>query len=430
MKKTGWFILFCALFLTVNLWILSKGDMGLVRQYPFKSLGQITALLGTVLISFEFFLAARLKFMENWFGGLDKVYHAHRLIGGSGFALIIYHPLFLIVNALPNIKAAMNFVLPSSILSYDYGLLAFYAMFVLIFLTFYVKLPYRIWKISHIFMGVPLVFMLMHMLFISSDISNYMPLRYWILGISFLSLAAYIYKRFLYTRFGPRHEYIITQVRQVESVTEIVMKPVWKKLEYQAGQFAFISFENKWLSREKHPFTIASSPDDETLRFAIKSLGDYTNKLEVVRAGDRVAVFGPYGQFGEKANTSLKDQVWIAGGIGVTPFLSLAKYLSVRGNTGNITVYYCIKNMNEAMYAEELSRATANPKFKILNFCSDVDGRINTETIVKQSGDPKDKLILLCGPGGMTSALSQDFENRYHVPRRNIIFEEFSFLGT
>ncbi len=257
MKKTGWLIVFCALFLTLNLWILSKGGLDPIRGYPLKSLGQITALLGTVLISFEFFLAARLKFLEKWFGGLDKVYHAHRLIGGGGFALIIYHPLFLIVNALPNIRAVMNLILPSSILSYDYGLLAFYTMFVLIFLTFYVKLPYHIWKISHIFMGVPLVFMMLHMLFISSDISNYLPLRYWILGISFLSLAAYVYKRFLYTRFGPRHEYVIEEVRIVESVTEIKLKPVGTKMEYHAGQFAFISFENKWLSREKHPFTIA-----------------------------------------------------------------------------------------------------------------------------------------------------------------------------
>ncbi len=429
MKKTGWVVVFGALIFTLNLWILSKPTPGAVFTAPLKSLGQITALLGTVLLAFEFILAARIRLVEKWFGGLDKVYHAHRILGGSGFALIVYHPLFLLVNALPNVRAAMNLIIPSSILSYDYGIFAFYSFLVLIFLTLYVKLPYHIWKATHILMGIPLVFMLLHMLFITSDISAYLPLRVWTLGLTFAALAAYSYKRFLYTYFGPRYEYTVSLVMRAGAITELTLMPTAGRLPYEAGQFAFISLENKWLAREKHPFTIVSSPTETALRFSIKSLGDYTSKLEVVREGDKVYVYGPYGKFGEKALASAKDQIWIAGGIGVTPFLSLAKFLSARGNTGTITVFYCVKNMDEALYAEELAHARANPKFNVLDFCSDIEGRITSEHVARIAGDPKDKIILLCGPQGMVEGLARDFEDIYHVPKHNIIFEEFSFLG-
>ena len=429
MKKIGWIIVFASLFLTVNLWVISKVEIGVITDQPLKSLGQITGLLGAVLISIEYLLAARVKFIEHWFGGLDRVYRAHRYIGGAGFALIVYHPLFLAIHALPNMKMVSNLFIPSTIWSYTYGILALYTLFALMFITIYVKLPYRFWKMTHVFMGIPLAFMVLHMWFISSDTSNSMPLRIWMLGLAFFACGAYIYKRFLYTRFGPRFEYEVVSVSCHNGITDVSMKPLDERMHHDAGQFAFIAFENKWLTKEKHPFTIASSPDDEYLRFAIKSLGDFTSLLEVIRVGDKVHVYGPYGEFGEKAIETKRDQIWIAGGIGVTPFLSLARYLNKKGGTGAITLFYCTKNEEEAMYLDELKQSESGGNIKIINFCSETSGRLNVDAIIRVTGDPKNKLILLCGPGAMTSSLAEAFNTQKKVPRRNILFEEFSFIG-
>lgn len=428
MKKTGWIVVGGALVITITLWVLSKSALGVIVAQPWRSLGQISALLGTVLLSFQYMLAARVKTIERWFGGLDKVYRAHGILGGVGFALIMAHPLSLMANAFPNARAIMSLIIPSAILPYDYGMAALYIMLILLVATVYVKLPYHIWKKTHIFMGIPLIFMLLHVVFISSDISRFMPLRVWVIGLVSVALGAYVYKRFFYTHFGPRYDYAIATTRQLNDMIEITLKPLSRKLSFVPGQFVFLSFASARIPSEKHPFTISSSPQDELLRFSIKALGDFTASLGALRVGDRVSVFGPYGEFGERVYASTKDQIWVAGGIGITPFLSLARSMSTQSNAGAITLFYCTKNKDDAYYADELAHTLHDPQFTVVQICSDTDGRINAERIVRAAGDPKDKLVLLCGPGGMVESLTYELTTRYHVPRSNIISELFYFL--
>ncbi|WZB73187.1 FAD-binding oxidoreductase [Achromobacter xylosoxidans] len=89
---------------------------------------------------------------------------------------------------------------------------------------------------------------------------------------------------------------------------------------HQAGQFAFVRFDRR---EGAHPYTIASAPrPDGAIRFEIKALGDYTSRLPgALRVGQPVEVEGPYGCFQLDADAGA-PQVWVAGGIGVTPFLA------------------------------------------------------------------------------------------------------------
>ena len=117
----------------------------------------------------------------------------------------------------------------------------------------------------------------------------------------------------------------IKEARIKKSFFEISMVPEHKPIKYKSGQFVFVRFYNQRLTKESHTFSIASKSNDETLRIVVKKLGDYTSNMEELKVGDKVAVEGPYGRFNYK-NYS-RDQVWIAGGIGITPFLGMVRDL-------------------------------------------------------------------------------------------------------
>ncbi|HTY40189.1 MAG TPA: ferric reductase-like transmembrane domain-containing protein [Candidatus Paceibacterota bacterium] len=428
MKKWGGVVLIGLVgLITVNLWVMSKSDPGIILKTPWLSLGQITALLGASFLAVNYVLSARLREVERVFGGLDKMYKVHRTTGGLGFILVVYHPIFLAANVLSFHSPAWNYFLPSAELSYTFGVVALYLFATLITLTIYAKLPYRIWKLTHIWMGLPLLFVGLHVWFIDSDISRYMPLRFWIIGLVAVAGAAFVWKRFFYTKFGPHYSYRAKSVRQLGTVTELELAAAGAHLHFEPGQFVFVSIQNDAVGREKHPFSISSAPGEPELRLSIKSLGDYTARLPLVKAGDEVVVYGPYGYFGEKAWRDDKDQVWVAGGIGITPFLSFVHYRSAHpSDLPRATFYYTTRSMKDAPYADEVARE-ADPGLRFYHHRSDEKGFLTASLIEKQTGDLRHKRVFLCGPKGMMDNMADQFR-KHGVPARDIIFEDFSFL--
>lgn len=429
MKKIGNLILILVFVLTLSLWVLSKEDLSLVLQYPFKSLGQITGLFASVYVSMEFLLATRLRILEKLFGGLDKVYRSHAITGALAFIFMVNHPVLLAINSLPNVKTSLNYFVPNLLnLPYAYGIFGLYSMVLLLSLTLFLRLPYHWWKRTHIFMVIPQMFILFHVVFISSDTSNYLPLKIWILALGFASLIAYAYKRFFYSRFGNRFFYTVSTVNMVDDLAEIVLSPVGGAMEFLPGQFVFLSIQDDVIGREEHPFTISSSPKDTQLRLSIRQTGDYTKKLPLLKPGTEVKVYGPYGVFGEKSITKKKEDVWIAGGIGVTPYLSLLRYYSVAGLNKNVWMFYSSRAGADKIYSDEISRLAENQKnFRIYRNADFGGKRLTAEFIEKTVGSLKDRQIFLCGPEQMVQDLWEQFLD-LGVKPRNIIFEEFNFL--
>jgi len=205
-SRIGWVTVITLLIVGTALWIFSKPENFSFSSNPWKYAGQLAGILGAILLSVEYLLSTRAKILEVIFGGLDKAYSAHRLIGGLGFALILYHPLFLSLNSSAILDGLKLHFLPGEIFSYNLGVFALYAYVVLIFLTIYTRLSYETWRMTHIFMGVPLFFVAYHVVAIGSDLSNYLPLRIFIFTLVFLAITAYVYKRFLYGKLS--HQYI------------------------------------------------------------------------------------------------------------------------------------------------------------------------------------------------------------------------------
>lgn len=392
-------------------------------------LARMAGLIGFALFAWNLILSARVPWLEKQFGGLDRLYKVHHTIGGLAFIAMLVHPALLTIKyATISLVSAYTFILPNlNDIALQAGKLTLGGMVVVLFITFYVWVSHERFMWIHRLTGVLLAVALYHAFFVSGSHVLQIPALAWYLGLlaaSSLGLFAY---RYVLKSLKPRRRYKVAKIDSLGDAWQISLAPTSRGIEYVAGQFAFLTFVNASLPEQTHPFTIASSPKEEGLRFVIKSLGDFTAKLGSVKVGDHVFVEGAYGTFNFK-NMTRKRQVWVAGGIGITPFLSMARSMQ-QGDGVEAHLFYSVADMSQAYGAQELSQLAAGLPGG-LSFTlhdSSKQGFISVEQIAKQVQGVGECEVLLCGPGGMMHALEAQFV-AVGVSKKHIQYEEFSLL--
>ncbi len=233
------------------------------------------------------------------------------------------HPLLLAFASArisPQAAAAVLFPGPES-WSVWAGWLALAAMAVFLAPTFefFGKPEYQRWKSLHALSGLALVFGLAHALTSGRLLAGSRGLAVWS-AFGGLALAAFVYRK----AGGRRLGYSIERIDSIgRGVVELTLRPDGAPLEYRAGQFIYLTPLDPALAAgrgEEHPYTVSSAPGEPVLRVAVKDLGDASHALQGALAGGKVLVEGPYGEF-FPAGAAATRELWIAGGIGVTPFL-------------------------------------------------------------------------------------------------------------
>jgi predicted ferric reductase len=168
---------------------------------------------------------------------------------------------------------------------------------------------------------------------------------------------------------------------------------------------------------------MTSSPSERVLSFAAKSLGDYTQTLQKIKKGTEVLIEGPYGRFSYRYHANPK-QIWIGGGIGITPFVSMLK--SLPGDAFySIVLYYLGRDTQEAVFMDEIKKAVngkKNIRYKL--WLSKEKGRITVENMMAEVPDMKERDILLCAPPSMLTALKKQLQQA-GIAKSQVHTEEF-----
>jgi predicted ferric reductase len=391
------------------------------------SLSQIFALIGIVLMAVSLLLSTRIRIVEDIFGGLDKVYRVHHLIGVVAFIMLVNHPLLLVVQSLPDYKLALNYMIPGPDTSYNFGVFAQYFMILPFIFILLIKIPYNLWRYTHKLLGISFLFASLHAINISSDVSVYMPLRYWILFFIGIGLFSGIYTLIFYKNFGPRKIYVVKKTEQLLDIINIYLKPVGKKMNFISGQFAYFRFTKSKVSKEPHPFSFSGAPSEEDARISVKILGDYTMSAREISEGDVVAVYGPYGRFGEIYNDPVKKKlIWIAGGIGVTPFLSMLRQESVNSLGHEINFFYSFLKPEEAVFKDEIDKFSSGlSNVRIYYWCSSEKGKITAGKVAEITGEVTNAFVQVCGPEKMMVAMKEQF-GELGLPEQHFFYEDFS----
>jgi predicted ferric reductase len=428
--KWGWIAITLIAFAPIVLWLFAPTYPSRFHDFEttLTNLGQISGLIGTVLLSLNFILTTRLKSLEKYFRGLNDVYVKHELFGKIAFGLLLFHPLLLISKYTNgSLKEILVFLLPGAQWDNNFGVLSLGLMLVLIVLTLYLRPRYNFWKITHKFFGLALALAGLHIFLIPSDVSTYMPLRVYILAFIALGLLAYTYKTLLGWLLVPKDIFEVTDVKKLnKNVVEISFKPK-KPFEYKAGQFCFVGFDDNSLGQETHPYSFVSAPHQDVIKMGIKNLGDYTKKLPGLKTGALAKIEGPFGIFNYE-NACFKKQIWIAGGIGITPFVSMAEDLLHRGADYDVDLFYAVNEKEDAVYLDRLQDIAKelDGAFKVHTNYFEKDGFLTADKVkeVVKSFDKKN--IFVCGPPKMMEMIKKGCAE-LGVDPATIRSEEFSF---
>lgn len=418
-------------FLTILLWLITFGDSTLNHnaKASWILISQGVAVAGFAFFALSFVLAARFKWLEDYFDGLDKMLHFHHRISVFSGILILAHPLLLALRWIPeDMHKMMIYVLPlHRRMAVNLGSAAFFGFLILMALSLFVKLPYHKWRITHKFFGLIFIIAALHIFLLQNLIWNNLWLAVYLLLLSAAAVYSWLYKTFYLEYFAPHPEYLVSGVNHLNPRTvEITLAPVAanQQLSFTCGQFCFFRFKQAGISREAHPFTICSASGATQIKIMVKALGDYTNRLvEQLKPGAKAFLEGPYGRFCFLEPE--KSQVWISGGVGITPFLSQLRTCKAEAApTLRTDLYYCVNTRSEAVFLNELREfEQMNEHFRVHIIAAETEGFMNADKI--QNLHNRD--IYICGPLGMRTALLQEFK-KMNIPSGNIHYEDFDFF--
>lgn len=381
-------------------------------------LGGIAFLLMTVSV----ILATRLEVFEEWFGGLDRMYQVHRVAGTFAGILVIGHFVGVPKTLPKGVDPALNPLNPSSPL----GKVAMVLLVIGILVSLNRKISYSKWRAPHKIMAAVYFLTIGHFM----NAPGVFFERFSASGIVLISSAVIGIVALIYTMFGMNKRtatpFTIEAVNPMERATEIVLEPKGEMLSFRPGQFAFVEIQGKDWS-EPHPFTISSAPGEGRLRFTIKVLGDWTRKVrEDLKPGGEVIVRGPYGRF-DASKVRNRNQVWIAGGIGLTPFLSKIRAMEVDDDR-QIHFVYAARSKEEALFLDELTcRASELGNITLYPLFSDVGEFARVEIAKELLPGALDSFeYFICGPKPMVDGLMRDLKKE-GVHRSKIHTEAFEF---
>ena len=429
--KKSILILITILIVGIPILLVSLNSSGKFADYGTAShtLGQIAGLTGMTLFALTFILSTRAKFIEDAFNGLDKVYGAHGVLGASAFILILFHPLLLVLRFIPEkIDLAAKYLLPHGALSINFGIIALVGMIILICLTIYSNIKYNRWKFSHEFLGAVFILAALHIFLVRGTASQdniFGGYYIYAIVISLIGLIGFVYNLLLRNKIAPHKSYQIKSVNKLTNcIYEIILSPEKEQLRYKSGQFVFVKFKNKIVGKEPHPFSLASSSNNPLLRIIVKNLGDFTGSLDNLRVGDKVNVEGPYGRFNYKRHG--REQIWIAGGIGITPFIGMAEDLMKNKSPQSVELYYTAKTKEDLVCINELKEIeskTAN--FKVIPWVSNEKGYLTAKEITKGK-NLNSKDFFICGPEKLKQDITSGLIN-LGIKKDKINQEEFGF---
>lgn len=231
--------------------------------------------------------------------------------------------------------------------------------------------------------------------------------------------------------------YSIAQIKQ-ETVDTYILRltPLEGSVfPFVAGQFARIDNPTYvGQSKRAHFFSIASSPNKKDhLEFCFKVYGEWTRQLSEKKEGDMLTITGPFGKF--TWNVAEQNVVFLAGGVGITPFISMLRFIQQENQTPHITLLYGSRTEDQIVHRSKIENIiSALPGSKVVHILSDVTdqdtwrgyrGFLTKEILQKEIDFAKNPTFFLCGPQIFVK-LSENLLKELNVEDSKIKREVFS----
>lgn len=394
----------------------------------------LTGLAAYALMALIMLLAVRPMWLETRLGGLDKMYQLHKWSGIMAAVLAAAHyliklgkpvllALFDPVAKTPRAAALLDVFRGSA---KDIGEWAVWILLAMVVLTLWRRFPYHIWRQVHRIASVIFLVVAFHGIVLTPAAWWWQPAGWWVAACTALGVVCAVLALTGNIGRARRHKGQVLDVQRLTDDVLMVTCRVQGEWRHSSGQFAFLTVDRR---EGGHPFTVSGADDGSgQVRFSIKALGDYTRRLQnQLAAGQNVIIEGPYGCF-DLQRDDANPQIWIAAGIGVTPFVSWLESLQAQPDKApKATLYYCARNAGDAPFAQRLEALCANvPNVTLHLRYSDTQGYLTADELaaVHGPGEPWPG-IWFCGPTGFADALKDGLQRRGMPVRQRFHQEVF-----
>ena len=391
---------------------------------------------GLALMGLQFVQTGRSSKIGAPFG-MDEILHFHGQSGYVAWLFIMGHFIILFFADPDYLRYLDPFVnLPRAVaLS---GVIV--AVCCLIAFTHWrekIGLIYEWWRASHGLLALFVVFVgTVHIMQVSFYVTELWQQVVWV-GFSLGAIGMLVYNRVIRPLQMKKKPYKVTSVKEeVEETWSIEVEPEGHEgLDFKAGQFVWITLGDTPFSMQQHPFTISSSPEvKDKIRFTMKELGDFTSEAKNIEIGSKAFVEGPYGNFTMDETSSIHN-VFIVGGIGITPVMSILQTLKMRGDQRVSTVIYGTPSKDLTPFYDELKVLAAELELKVIHVFEEPDeegeaetGLITPDLIRKHlPEDISNCEYFICGPQPMMD-VAEDALREWKVPVHMVHAERFNIV--
>lgn len=386
---------------------------------------QYSGVIGIGLMSIAMLLALRPKWLEPRLDGLDKMYRLHKWLGIAALVVTILHwwwakgTKWMVgwgwlerparkPGGGDTLGAIEAWLRGQRGLAESVGEWAFYAAVVLIVLALVKRFPYHWFVKTHKFLALAYLALVYHSIVLTKMAYWTQPIG-WVLAALMLggSVAAVLT---LTGRIGAGRKVkgSIESMTQYPGLhvleTAVVLEDGWRG--HAAGQFAFITSDTH---EGAHPYTIASAWNtaERRLVFVTKALGDHTSHLpELLKIGMPVTVEGPYGCF--DFQDAQPRQIWIGGGIGITPFIARLKQRTAASDGKAIDLFHTTADFEQAAI-DKLTADAAAAGVTLHVLVDAKDGYLDGERIRAAVPEWQSASLWFCGPPRFGQSLREDF---------------------
>jgi predicted ferric reductase len=397
------------------------------------------ALAGFTILVLQVVLAARIKWIERAFG-FDILVRFHQHMAVFALLMLLIHPLLLAWSG-GGWRLLIGLDLPWYIWAGKATLLLLVLNAVASLYRRRLRLTFGQWRSLHAVTG-PLIIAaaFAHSWVVGDDLETSTLRTIWAVMLC-AAVPVFLYHKFYRPlRLKSRAFRVVEVQPEAEDVHTVKMAPPEGEdvPDYLPGQFHFITFyRGRGLPVEEHHWTISSPPTEKGfVSSTIKSLGDFTSTIWMTRPGDRAAVHSAFGRFSYLLHPEERDLVFVAGGIGITPLMSMLRHMRDTGDDRSVLLLYANRTEEQIVFRKELDAIETgdHPDLRVVHVLSrpgegwqGETGHIDRDRIAHHCGETEGKVFYICGPPALRESAISGLRE-LGVPDRALRLEIFSFL--
>lgn len=391
---------------------------------------------GLSMMGMQFFLTGRFASITSPYG-IDVVYHFHRNISLIASFFILIHPVILIADS-PEILAVMTSLdMPPRMAAGIASILGFAVVVLSSLYRMFLGLSYERWRIIHAYVSVfAIAAALAHLVGVGYYTGVFLKKAVWV-TLACAWIFALVYVRIIKQAGILRRPYTVSSVKKERGNSwTLTLEPSGHGgMSFSPGQFAWLTLDRSPFSIKEHPFSFSSSAIKHGgVQMTIKELGDFTSVIGTVKPGTRAYLDGPYGTFSIDGHPA-PGYVFIAGGVGITPVISILRTMADRNDRRPVSLIYGSKTWEDVTFREELDELKKRLDLDVVHVLGaphpgweGESGFVAAELLARRL--PRERMdygYLICGPEPMQRAVRKALAS-LGIPTEKVQYESFNFV--